>query len=64
MLLWIDDGVMEFHVGSTSKTLSGPDLRDDVWHHVAFTFDNGSINYYIDGQWVASNTNNNDTNLI
>jgi len=59
MFIVMDDGLWEFWVGSTSRTLPGPDIRDDVWHHVAFTFDNGAITYYLDGVQTATNTNNN-----
>lgn len=56
--LKLDDGVWEWDAGTTSRTLSGPDLRDDAWHHVAFTFNNGDITYYLDGEIESTNTNN------
>ena len=58
MFIKIDDGVMEFDVGSSSDALSGPDLRDDVWHHIAFVFTDGTIQYYVDGVLEDTETNN------
>ncbi len=57
MFIKLDDGVWEFDVGSSSDQMNGPDIRDDQWHHVAFTFDNGTINYYLDGQFMDSESN-------
>jgi gliding motility-associated-like protein len=47
-LFRIDDGKLDFYDGATGFEV-GPDLRDDTWHHVAVTYDNGTLNMYIDG---------------
>jgi gliding motility-associated-like protein len=47
-LFRLDDGILDFYDGSTAFEV-GPDLRDDTWHHVAATFDNGQLNLFIDG---------------
>jgi hypothetical protein len=57
MFVKLDDGVMEFDIGTSSDVLAGPDLRDDVWHHIAFVFDNGSLSYYVDGDLSDVETN-------
>ncbi len=47
-LFRIDDGKLDFYDGSTAFEV-GPDLRDNTWHHVAATYNNGTLNMYIDG---------------
>jgi hypothetical protein len=69
--LYLDDGRIRLTVYSAShgqKTIIGiSDLRDDVWHHVAGTWDGSYIQVYVDCQmegespWTcppASTTNN------
>ncbi len=48
MLFRLDDGVLDFYDGSTSFE-AGTDLRDDIWHHVAATYNNGTLTLYVDG---------------
>ncbi|UTW67766.1 BspA family leucine-rich repeat surface protein [bacterium SCSIO 12643] len=47
-LFRLDDGFLDFYDGSTAFEV-GPDLRDDTWHHVAATYDNGQLSLFIDG---------------
>ncbi|MGB1317024.1 MAG: LamG-like jellyroll fold domain-containing protein, partial [Flavobacteriales bacterium] len=47
-LFRLDAGILDFYDGSTGFEV-GPDLRDNTWHHVAATYDNGNLNMYIDG---------------
>ncbi|MBL4709345.1 MAG: choice-of-anchor D domain-containing protein, partial [Flavobacteriales bacterium] len=58
MLLWLDDGILEFHVGSTSKVISSQNMRDDAWHNLVFVFDNGTLDFYLDGVPTSTITNN------
>jgi hypothetical protein len=46
-----------FHVNQFATTNT---VNNDQWHHVAYVYDqgvNGSIRFYIDGQFAASNPN-------
>ena len=57
MLLWLDDGKLEFHVGSNDKVISSQDMRDDTWHNLVFVFDNGTLDFYLDGAYTSTVTN-------
>ncbi|MAX82426.1 MAG: hypothetical protein CL843_19890, partial [Crocinitomicaceae bacterium] len=48
MLFRLDDGILSFYDGSDSH-VAGTDLRDDTWHHVAASYDNGQLALYVDG---------------
>ena len=58
MLLRLDDGFLDLYDGSTAFEV-GPDLRDNQWHHVAASYDNGALVLYVDGSiegtFTASN---------
>ena len=54
----IDDGILEFDVGTTSKVISSQDVRDNLWHNMVFIFDNGTLSYYLDGVLASTITNN------
>lgn len=41
---------------SSNRTSSAGDVFDDTWHHIVYTAGAGSINYYVDGSSVASNS--------
>ncbi|MGD1848927.1 MAG: LamG-like jellyroll fold domain-containing protein, partial [Salibacteraceae bacterium] len=58
MFILMDDGIWELWVGTTVRNLNGPDIRDDAWHHVAFVYNNGTVNYYLDGTLQDTETNN------
>ena len=47
-LFRLDDGFLDFYDGATAFEV-GPDLRDNTWHHVAATYNNGQLNLFIDG---------------
>ena len=46
----------EKHSGGWKHVYGGPDLRDNAWHLVAVTYNNGSIKLYVDGSLVGSGT--------
>jgi hypothetical protein len=64
VITMVDDGTLfvqaqshGFHVNQFATTNT---VNDDQWHHVAYIYDqgvNGSIRFYIDGQFAASNPN-------
>jgi len=58
LLVTLDDGILEFHDGSNSFVMATQNLRDDVWHHVALSFDDGVLLTYIDGSLVSTKSTN------
>jgi hypothetical protein len=64
VITMVDDGTLfvqavshNFHVNQFATTNT---VNDDLWHHVAYVFDqgvNGFIRIYVDGQLAASNPN-------
>jgi hypothetical protein len=53
VLLGLSDGLLNYYDG-TSYNLSTVDLRDDTWHHLAVSYDNGEVKAYIDGRLTGT----------
>jgi hypothetical protein len=52
--------VLEYRgtTGSVSKTIVGPVITDNAWHHIVVTDDRTNVIMYVDGVQVATNTSN------
>jgi hypothetical protein len=52
--------VLEYRgtTGSVSKTVVGPVITDNAWHHVVVTDDRTNVTMYVDGVQVAQNISN------
>lgn len=59
-VLWLNNNILTYSARSggggsqINVTHNTPLILDNVWHHVAITFDNGNMTVYLDG--VPSNT--------
>jgi hypothetical protein len=51
----LNDGVLSVDLGG-GYVERGTFISTGVWHHVAYTFDGTNTNYYVDGQFVGTNS--------
>ena len=58
MFFLIDDGKLEFHVGTNSTLISNEDIRGTGFKNYVFIFNNGNLDFYLDGEFVSSVSNN------
>ena len=50
------DQVVRLFDSNGLPIINGPELTDDTWHHIAFTYDNGSTTLYVDGRSEGQST--------